>query len=396
LSHKSNTNPLKPEINLLVDQALNIGVDAFIYQNKAQLGDLVNFVASQANLRENFKRKLPALLAAGGFVSKRSLEQASSEKTAQIKAELWPYSKRILSLCAGLGIDDLAFAKNGAEVTSIDADAELNEIFQYNAQLLGIDSIVRQTDTAEHFLDTHLHEKFDMVYLDPDRRQDDKRQILLSEHSPNVVALQNVLFDFAPRIVIKCSPMYDYEMGLKELNNVAHFYSISVQNEMKELLIELQQNHVGPAQMTCIDIQKDKVVQKRFDGIKQTNAITEGIGQYFIETFACINKLRQQWNYADQEHLMAIQAQFGWFSSHIIPEQTMGRVFNIKQHMPFNTKACKAYLKDLGISKANIKTRGLKFNTQDTYKNLQVKEGGEDYLFITQFQGSAIMLHCTY
>jgi len=77
LSHKSNTNPLKPEINLLVDQALNIGVDAFIYQNKAQLGDLVNFVASQANLRENFKRKLPALLAAGGFVSKRSLEQAS-------------------------------------------------------------------------------------------------------------------------------------------------------------------------------------------------------------------------------------------------------------------------------------------------------------------------------
>lgn len=64
--------------------------------------------------------------------------------------------------------------------------------------------------------------------------------------------------------------------------------------------------------------------------------------------------------------------------------------------MPFNTKACKAYLKDLGISKANIKTRGLKFNTQDTYKNLQVKEGGEDYLFITQFQGSAVMLHCTY
>ncbi len=395
MSHKSNTNPLKPEINLLVDQALNVGVDTFIYQNKAQLGELVNFVATQANLRENFKRKLPLLLAAGGFVSKRGLEQASSEKTAQIKAEIWPSCKRILSLCAGLGIDDLAFAKNGAEVLSIDADAELNNIFQYNAQQLGMRSIIRQTDTAEHFLETRLQEKFDMVYLDPDRRQDDKRQILLSEHSPNVVALQNILFDFASRIVIKCSPMYDYEMAVKELKNIAHFYSLSVQNEMKELLIELQQDYVGTAKMTCIDIQKDKVVQKHFDGIKHTKPITEGIGQYFIETYTCINKLRQQWAYAEQENLMAIQAQFGWFSSHIIPEQSMGRVFNIKQQMPFNTRSCKAYLKSLGISKANIKTRGLKFNTQETYKNLQVKEGGEDYLFITQFQGSAVMLHCT-
>jgi len=33
---------------------------------------------------------------------------------------------------------------------------------------------------------------------------------------------------------------------------------------MKELLIELQQNYAGPAKMTCIDIQKDKVVQKVF------------------------------------------------------------------------------------------------------------------------------------
>jgi len=106
------------------------------------------------------------------------------------------------------------------------ADAELNNLFQYNAQQLGIKTILRHTDTAEHFLETHPQEKYDMVYLDPDRRLDDKRQILLSEHSPNVVALQNALFDFAPKIVIKCSPMYDYEMGLKELKNVAHFYSI--------------------------------------------------------------------------------------------------------------------------------------------------------------------------
>jgi 16S rRNA G966 N2-methylase RsmD len=396
LSHKSNTNQLKPEINLLVQQALNIGVDAFIYQYKSQLGDLVNFVATQANLHDNVKRKLPALLAAGGFVSKRSLEQASSEKTAQIKSEIWASNKRILSLCAGLGIDDIAFAKNGAEVLSIDADEALNDLFKYNAQQLGIQSIERHTDTAEHYLETHQADKFDLIYLDPDRRLDDKRQILLSEHSPNVVALQTELFKIAPKIVIKCSPMYDYEMALKELKHLAHFYSISVQNEMKELLIELEKDFEGTAQMTCIESQKDKVVRRQFDGLKQTIKLKEGIGQYFIETFACINKLRQQWAYAQQENLMAIQAQFGWFSSMAIPEQTMGRVLIIKQQMPFNTKSCKSYLKTLGITKANIKTRGLKFNTQDSYKSLQIKEGGEDYIFITQFQGSAIMLHCTY
>lgn len=396
MSYKNNTYPLKPEINLLVDQALEIGIDSFIYQNKTRLGELVNFVADQAQLRDGLNKKCPRLAQAGGFAYKRSLEQASSEITAELKTQLFPGIHNMLSLCSGLGIDDLAFARNGCHVTAIDANETLNTLFDYNAKQLGVTTVQRITDTAENYCLKQPNAHFDLIYLDPDRRSDEKRQILLSEHSPNVVEMQNYLLNLSSRILIKCSPMYDHAMAVKELKNIAHFYSISVGNEMKELLIEIQKDYVAAPQMTCIDIQKNKIQIKHFDDNTARYPLEKKIGAYFIETASCINKLRQQSNYAGSEAWFSILPIFGWFSSDNSPENAMGRVFHIIHDMPFNQKACKSYLNSKGIDKANVKTRGLKFNTQETYLKLKLKEGGEDYLFITEWEGKAHLIHAQY
>ena len=394
--HKSNTYQLKPEINLLVDQALEIGIDTFIYQNKTRLGALVNFVADQAQLRDGLNKKCPLLAQAGGFANKRSLEQASSETTAELKTQLFTGIHSMLSLCSGLGIDDLAFARNGCHVTAIDANETLNTLFDYNAKQLGVTTVQRITDTAENYCLKQPNAHFDLIYLDPDRRSDEKRQILLSEHSPNVVEMQEYLFKLSSKILIKCSPMYDHAMAIKELKNIAHFYSISVGNEMKELLIELQKDYTAVPQMTCIDVQKNNTLTKRFDGQSASFPLEKKMGNYFIETATCINKLRQQSNYAASEAWFSIQPIFGWFSSDNSPENAMGRVFHIIHDMPFNPRACKSYLNSKGIDKANVKTRGLKFNTLETYLKLNLKEGGADYLFITEWQGKAHLIHAQY
>ena len=55
-------------------------------------------------------------------------------------------------------------------------------------------------------------EKFDLIYLDPARRDNHNRKVfLLEDLSPNIIEIQEQLSDISTEILIKLSPLIDIQ-----------------------------------------------------------------------------------------------------------------------------------------------------------------------------------------
>lgn len=356
------------------------------------------FAATQASLRNLAKEKTPYLLEHGGFVTRRSLEQCSSEQLAMFKA-LEFKGKRILILAAGLGIDDWAFSQSFDQVVSIDLDENLNAISRYNFQVMQKHNIVRIDGNAEEFLKLNK-DAFDLVYIDPDRRSDKGRQILLSEHQPNVIELLPILFQISPKVLIKCSPLYDYEMAKTEVPNISKIYSTSKIGEMKELLILANKDLIeGPIEIICSDIDNSNQIAayKHYENQMEISfQMADEIGDYLWEVGACILKMRLHHQYAMENQLLGLDKTIAFYTSNHINNKFIGRSFKVIKSMTYNVKNSLKYLQNEGISKANVKARGLKFNTEELKKKLKLKDGGIDYLFAIPFKGEIRLIHCRY
>lgn len=381
----------------MVSEALKLGTDKFLFRYASSHGDLAGFAAMQAELKGQATDKVPALQQSGGFFTRRSLEQCSSEKVATYKASLFD-GKNMLILAGGLGIDDIAFARSFDNVVSLDPDLFLNRIFRYNADCLKIKNIERLDCSAETYLDKRTAE-FDMVYADPDRRDGGKRQILLKDHSPDLVTLLPDLFAISPLVLIKCSPMYDHEMARQEISGLKHIYSISKHGEMKEMLLLAGREHKPEAgiSVTCTDLANEGFNTIAFSGQTFSTAVpASSIGPYFFEAGASVVKMRKAFEYGAILGLNVLEQAPGYFSSEQRPANFIGRTFRVIATMPYRASACKTYLTESGILKANVKARGMKFNSAELHRKLGLKDGGEDYVFVLPFKGSGHFIHCRY
>lgn len=372
-----------------------MGTDRFLYKYASAYGENASFAAVQAELHDSASHKLPALHRAGALYTKRSLEQCSSEQTAHYKASLFA-GKRLLSLASGLGVDDISFSGQFHEVVSVDPDRFLNQIARYNFNLLGIHNVNRVDATAEEFLNT-CTTKFDLVYADPDRRSGSERQILLKDHMPNMCALAETLFKFTDQILIKCSPLYDYHMAVKEFPGIRHIYSISKQGEMKEMLILSEKypaegNGVG---ITCADLQADGSVLEYTiqESDKPCIELTKEIDGFLFEAGASLVKMRKHHHYAGSLGFKKMDESVAFYIGGAPLEKAMGKFYKIIHTMPYKAGAVKQYLTDHKIRKANIKARGMKFKTADMALKLEVIDGGNDFLFALPLHGKALMIH---
>ncbi len=357
-------------------------------------GQSARLVLSVNDLKKAIKDKLPSFSENKCLLTKRAFEQCTAEDVANFKASLFS-GQSALVLAGGLGMDDIAFSKTFKEVISIEPDIELNDICEFNFSRLNINNINRISQKAEEFLD-RSDATFDLIYIDPDRRADEQRQILLKDHLPNCIDLMPKLKKISNTILIKCSPLYDYEQAFKELDNISKMYAISRNGEMKELLIvcnSLPKNQ-NDCELIAVDVKKDKTLIARFGTENKTQSNSTGTGKYLYEAGASVVKLRQFKNYASQLELPMIDATVPYFCSDSLLETFIGRVFEIVKAFEFSSKIGASYLKALEINKINLKVRGMKYSTDSLRKSLKISEGGEDFLFVLPYKGKAMAYHC--
>ena len=105
-------------------------------------------------------------------------------------------------MTCGFGIDAYFLSKNFDEVTLIEQNSELISIVENNWKTLGRKANFIN-ENLEEFLANNPR-KFDVVYLDPARRdQQNKKKFLLEDLSPNVLEIQEKLHSITDKIIVK-------------------------------------------------------------------------------------------------------------------------------------------------------------------------------------------------
>ena len=147
---------------------------------------------------------------------------------------------RCLDLTAGLGVDSWWFAKTFDDVTAVEPDELLVALAEHNFAKLGVENVSMRRTTAEEFVASYEGPPFDLVFVDPDRRDESgKRVFALDEGSPNVVTLAPKLRVIGRAVLVKASPMCDVAEGARVLPDVRTVTVSADATECKEVLFEL-------------------------------------------------------------------------------------------------------------------------------------------------------------
>ena len=189
------------------------------------------------------------------FPPNLNLEQASSQNTAEFKTQFFK-GEKFIDLTCGFGIDAYFLSQNFKEITLVEQNEQLLEVVKHNWKVLG-----RNANFINQKLEDFLNEnnqKFDLIYLDPARRDNQNRKVfLLEDLSPNLIEIQEQLSVFSDEILIKLSPLIDLQHLVSSLKNVAKIWIIAVKNEVKEVLIYLKKTENQP-EISCVNLQSNE------------------------------------------------------------------------------------------------------------------------------------------
>jgi len=350
-------------------------------------------LAEQLKLYKKAKIKFPSFANAYCFFTTKSFEQASSESAAKFKATLFKGSK-ILDLSGGLGVDDWAFSNSFKQVISVDRDEYLNQIVRRNFELLHINNIDRLDADANDFIKNDA--KYDLVYLDADRRPEikNKRVFDLLNSEPNILQLKKRLFELTDTILLKLSSMLDISALFNELVDISEVYVVSVNNEVKELLVVLEKEFLQQ-QIHAVNLENDRVESYTSKRNLKSEISYSDEGAFFYEPSLALIKSGIAQNYANDKGMKMLAPNSYFFLTNSLVNDFFGRSFKVIAKIDFSKSNVKKYLSQNGIVKANISKRNFPVTVNEIKKTFSISDGGEEYLFFTENNSKQrLLFHC--
>ena len=329
-------------------------------------------------------RKFPFLLKENiVFPPNLNLEQASSQSTAEFKAENLN-GKKFLDLTCGFGIDAYFLSQNFGEITLVEKNPELLDLVKHNWKILN-KTATFVNENLEHFLAKNS-ESFDVIYLDPARRDSEKnKKFLLEDLSPNLLEIQDQLLEISSQIIIKLSPLIDISYLISVLKNVAKIQIIAVRNEVKELIVFLEKARKGDdVEISCINLESDdaefafqfkeeKTAVSAFSEPQQflyipNNAVLKSGAFNLISQFFNGKKLHPNTHFYTSDKRI---------------ERFPGRVLEINMIDSKHIRKGEKY---------NIISKNYPLSPDEIKKKYKILDGGNCYLIFTQTQNRKIIL----
>lgn len=368
---------MEKKLALLQQTADAIGKEQAILKLAKQLPrEELSFLADQLNGRELAKTKFPFLTDNPHILYPPSfyLEQTSSEKTARFKAGLVD-GDALIDMTGGFGIDTYFFSQRVNNTWYIEQDPVIFRSASHNLKLLDPSIETIHADAVE-FLET-FKGKADWIYLDPIRRNKDRRLTKVQEFNPNIHEIQELLFAHARQVMIKLSPMLDITEAIRILSGkVSSVYVVAVDNECKELLIVSDGSVYADVKIESVHLVKGR--EERFsssrDGSYGKPQLSE-ISTYLYEPNAAVFKTQQFDEQAARYGLFKLHTNTHLYTSGELHSGYEGRIYAVKSVHSFDPKAFKAG------STFNIKTRNITMTPAEVAKKLHLHEGGTEYLF---------------
>lgn len=385
------------------------------------------FALQQIAGRQTARTKLPSWYASGDviFPPHISMEQCSSEQTAEYKAEVLlgilsnPFAVyhdakkcHFIDFTGGFGVDFSYMAKPFGSATYIERQEHLCEIARHNLPLLGLDNAeVVCTDSVEAMRNVSCLAKGKplVVFMDPARRDTNgQRTYAISDCTPDVTSCIDDLLRQTEVVMIKLSPMLDWHSAVRELNNAAQSHDavreihiVSVGNECKELLLVLSDKYSSPLSLHCVnDAEKfvvhgineeEMAVKNAADGVLQPDddddsdelQCSESVfeAQFLFVPNASVMKAGCFGLLERTFPVSQVSPNSHLFFADGMVEGFPGRAFRVRTVTTMNNKELRKALD--GVEKANIATRNFPISPENLRRKLKLKDGGETYIFAT-------------
>jgi 16S rRNA G966 N2-methylase RsmD len=336
----------------------------------------------QIEARQLLRKKVPSwsdnpdLL----FPAHLSVEQCSSEATAQYKASILQ-GDSFADLTGGLGVDCFFISQNFKETDYVEMNSELSALAKNNFNVLG--SKINVQNTSD---DSYLNncKPVDCIFIDPARRDIYGRKIVsIADCTPNVIELQDQLLQKAHRVMVKLSPMLDISKALEELRHVSEVHVVAVANECKELLFVMEQSFESKPVFTCVNLQSEQPkVQFSQEGEKSASvSFAKEVSHYLYEPNAALMKAGCFRWLSQRYGVQKLHRNSHLFTSEQLIADFPGRIFKVDGWAPYNKKIKQTLL--AGVEKASIATRNFPLSVAELKKNLKIADGDEIYLFAT-------------
>ena len=365
------------KIKNILKQYENIN-DPFVLRKKLSLNftaEECRVISSQIFLRKKAKKKF--LQANQMFFDTEGLEQASSWFMAKYHASFPEENDVVLDICTGIGADAAAFALKANKVITLDNNK--------NKQILATENI---KNIANKFNIEFINKKFEdynpsaeitFVYADPSRREKSKRKIDFNEYSPKVseiisFAEKNNIAD--KKCLVKLAPACDYDSLLSK----GKIQVVSCNGEVKEVLFIMTKKEAGKKEAVLLADEEKVFVLESKKHI--TKKVSEKL-KFIIEPDAAIIRAGLVAEYAEKIGASFIEPHIAYLTSNNENIGPGGKVFCIMEHMQYNEKKIKRFLKKKGIKKITVKKRGINKTTENINKELSIKSGSnKTYLFV--------------
>ncbi len=372
-----------PKIQAFIREHENDDEKVIVLKNKAIHGLSPAIVAEQISGRRKAKAKLP-LFYENKIVYPPSvnLEQSSSEQTASFKAnlirEIAPATTTLVDLTGGYGVDTFFFSREFQSITCVEPNSELIAIAQWNHRELGAKNVVYENATAQKFLDKD--DLRDFFFIDPSRRNENKKVFTLRDSEPNIVEIQQRIFDLSDHLLVKASPLLDIKKGIRELRSVERVVVLAVSNEVRELLFHCQKDFAGEAKIVAHNLGHNASHREfSFNFSEEETADIEFSEpqKYLYEPNAAILKAGAFKLIGKQFHTFKLHPSTHLYTSQSLHLNFPGRIFEIEGEVKPESGALGKFFPE---GTANITTRNYPLSVADLRKKTMLKDGGEKFL----------------
>ncbi len=336
-------------------------------------------IAQQLKGIQVAKHKFPTLYSTKNiyFPPSINLEQASSEAAANYKSSLVK-GKTLIDLTAGFGIDTMAFAKNFEKVYHIEQNPELSEIVQHNAQILA-PNLETYTGTFQSFFETNPESKFDVIYLDPARRNSSGRKFILEDLEPNILEWMPTFFEKSNKIIIKLSPLLDITSTLQQIDSISEIHIVALKNEVKDFLLIIDKNcSTKNPLIKAINLESNQPeFSFNFEDEYNSNANFGTVQQYIYEPNVAILKTGAFKLLSEKFNLHKLHQNTHLYTSNELLNEFPGKIYSVEKHI---NHAKKEIIK----SKANLLVKNYNQAIDIVKKKFKITDGGETTLIFTQ------------
>ena len=383
-----------PEVIQFIEENLNTPIPELVLKGSPFDSIEINLLVNQIKGRTKARKKLPTWYRNQKIIypPKINLEQSSSEITARHKSKLIEGDK-LIDITGGFGVDDYYLSKKVSDLTYSELNSDVFEIAKYNLNLLLVNNIEFHNQDSIELLKKSKH-KYNWIYVDPSRRNKNQKVVLLKDSLPNLLKHQSLLKEKSYNVMVKTSPMYDIEMGYKELSGIKELHIISVKNEVKELLwiIDWRSNSSRTIKLYNYDSQK-KYTRNIILDPKYSSYDKVGLStclNYLYEFNSSIMKSILYNRLSIKYNLLKLEQDTHLYTSKTLIKSFPGKIYKINTVDTINFRKLR---KEYKGSYINIISKNIKLTTSNLKKKIGFKTGTDtNYLiFAKTIEGNKVI-----